>query len=228
MEALNTSYNIEEHSKVKLSIYKEYLKAYLAIMSVQIWYKQINVIDPFAGVGISNNGQDGSAIIARNIIQGMKTDKQIRLFLNELDKNNFQQLKTNIGEHDFITFCNEDADKFLFVKEELDKLGYDKYVMSEVTFVPDNYIALDEETSEKVISLIEALEDMKSRIPSETHPEQEYYPVGSCDRRGTDQSGIHSSRTGRRRRPCFRREEIVSVNRQRQKTGSARGQNLFL
>ena len=36
-----------------------------------------------------------------------------------------------------------DADKFLSVKEELDNLGYDKYVMSEVTFVPDNYIALD-------------------------------------------------------------------------------------
>ena len=45
-------------------------------------------------------------------------------------------------------------------KEELDKLGYDKYVMSEVTFVPDNYIALDEETTEKVMSLIEALEDI--------------------------------------------------------------------
>ena len=53
-----------------------------------------------------------------------------------------------------------DADKFLSVKEELDKLGYDKYVMSEVTYVPDNYIALDEETSEKVMSLIEALEDI--------------------------------------------------------------------
>lgn len=53
-----------------------------------------------------------------------------------------------------------DADKFLLVKEELDKLGYDKYIMSEVTFVPDNYIALDEETSEKVISLVEALEDI--------------------------------------------------------------------
>ena len=53
-----------------------------------------------------------------------------------------------------------DADKFLSVKEELDKLGYDKYVMSEVTFVPDNYIALDEETTEKVVSLIEALEDI--------------------------------------------------------------------
>ena len=53
-----------------------------------------------------------------------------------------------------------DADKFLSVKEELDKLGYDKYVMSEVTFVPDNYIALDEETTEKVVALIVALEDI--------------------------------------------------------------------
>ena len=53
-----------------------------------------------------------------------------------------------------------DADKFLSVKEELDKLGYDKYIMSEVTFVPDNYIALDEETTEKVVALIEALEDI--------------------------------------------------------------------
>ena len=53
-----------------------------------------------------------------------------------------------------------DADKFLSVKEELDKLGYDKYIMSEVTFIPDNYIALDEETTEKAIALIEALEDI--------------------------------------------------------------------
>ena len=58
-----------------------------------------------------------------------------------------------------ITIYTE-ADKFLIVKEELEKLGYDKFVMSEVTFVPDNYIALDEETTEKVVSLIEALEDI--------------------------------------------------------------------
>ena len=58
-----------------------------------------------------------------------------------------------------ITIYTE-ADKFLSVKEELEKLGYDKFVMSEVTFVPDNYIALDEETTEKVVSLIEALEDI--------------------------------------------------------------------
>lgn len=53
-----------------------------------------------------------------------------------------------------------DADNFLSIKDSLDSLGYDKYIMSEVTFVPDNYISLDEEGSEKVIALIEALEDL--------------------------------------------------------------------
>lgn len=58
-----------------------------------------------------------------------------------------------------ITIYTE-ADKFLEIKDALDKLGYDKYIMSEVTFVPDNYISLDEEGTEKVIGLIEALEDL--------------------------------------------------------------------
>lgn len=60
---------------------------------------------------------------------------------------------------DDITIYTE-ADKFLEVKDGLDKLGYDKYIVSEVTFVPDNYIELDEEDTEKVMSLIEALEDI--------------------------------------------------------------------
>ena len=58
-----------------------------------------------------------------------------------------------------ITIYTE-PDNFITVKEELDKLGYDKFVMSEVTFVPDNYIALDDETTEKVVGLVEALEDI--------------------------------------------------------------------
>lgn len=58
-----------------------------------------------------------------------------------------------------ITIYTE-PDKFLTVKEELDKLGYDKYIMSEVTFIPDNYMELDEEGQDKVMSLIEALEDL--------------------------------------------------------------------
>ena len=70
---------------------------------------------------------------------------------------NLDVLDIEIGED--ITIYTE-PDKFLSVKDELDKLGYDKYIVSEVTFIPDNYITLDEEASEKVMMLVEALEDL--------------------------------------------------------------------
>lgn len=58
-----------------------------------------------------------------------------------------------------ITIYTE-PDKFLIVKDELDKLGYDNYIMSEVTYVADNYISLSEDDTEKVMALIEALEEL--------------------------------------------------------------------
>jgi len=60
---------------------------------------------------------------------------------------------------DEITVYTE-PDKFLSVKEELDKLGYENYLMSEVTYVPDNYLTLDDEVKEKAMLLIESLEDL--------------------------------------------------------------------
>ena len=60
---------------------------------------------------------------------------------------------------DGITIYTE-PEKFLSIKDQLDALGYNKYLMSEVTFIPDNYITLDEEGTEKVMALIEALEDL--------------------------------------------------------------------
>ena len=53
-----------------------------------------------------------------------------------------------------------EPNNFLAVKEGLEKLGYDNYIMSEITYIPDNYMELDEETKEKALSLIEALEDI--------------------------------------------------------------------
>lgn len=53
-----------------------------------------------------------------------------------------------------------DSNSFISVKDELEKLGYDKFIMSEVTFVPNNYISLDEETTEKVCNLIDSLNDI--------------------------------------------------------------------
>lgn len=52
------------------------------------------------------------------------------------------------------------SDNFIKVKDELEKKGYDKFVLSEVTFIADNYISLDEEAKEKVLNLIDSLEDI--------------------------------------------------------------------
>ena len=51
-------------------------------------------------------------------------------------------------------------DSFLSVKDELEKNEYDEFILSEVTYVPDNYISLDDEASTKVMNLIEALEEL--------------------------------------------------------------------
>ena len=51
-------------------------------------------------------------------------------------------------------------ENFISVKETLENMGYTNFIMSEVSFVPDNYIILDDELSERAQSLIESLEDL--------------------------------------------------------------------
>ena len=105
-----------------------------------------------------NLGTDGSVsymfkrkglIVLENVYDEDKVMEEI-LGLDILDM--------EIGEEE-ITIYTE-PEKFLSVKDELEKLGYDKYLVSEVTFVPDNYISLDEGATEKVMTFIEALEDL--------------------------------------------------------------------
>ena len=71
----------------------------------------------------------------------------------ELDVDDFK----SIGDGYVVETTPEN---FLAVKDSLEGLGYDEFIMSEVTFVPDNYIELNEEVSDKVISLIESLEEL--------------------------------------------------------------------
>lgn len=52
------------------------------------------------------------------------------------------------------------VENFIAVKDELEKLGYTDFLLSEVTYIANNYISLDEETKEKVLSLVESLEDI--------------------------------------------------------------------
>ena len=61
-------------------------------------------------------------------------------------------------EEDIIIYTK--PEDFIKIKEELENMGYDKFITSEVTFIPDNYIKLNEEEEEKALSLIESLEDI--------------------------------------------------------------------
>lgn len=103
-----------------------------------------------------NLGTDGSVsymfkrkglIILEN---GYDTDKAMEDILS------LDILDMEIDENIIIYTTPE---SFINVLEELKTLGYDKIITSEVTFIPDNYIKLDDETTEKVLSLIETLEE---------------------------------------------------------------------
>lgn len=78
------------------------------------------------------------------------------------------EIMNKVLELDIDDFRSEDdsyiiettPDNFLAIKDELEQNGYDKFITSEVTYVADNYISLDEETCRKAMNLIEELEDL--------------------------------------------------------------------
>ena len=87
-----------------------------------------------------------------------------------LDKEyNEDKLLEDILECDILDFINEEEgytiytepSKLIETKEYLESKNYNKFIMSEVTFVPTNYITLDDEQATKVLNLIEALEELE-------------------------------------------------------------------
>lgn len=87
-----------------------------------------------------------------------------------LDKEyNEDKLLEDILECDILDFINEEEgytiytepSKLIETKEYLESKNYNKFIMSEVTFVPTNYINLDDEQATKVLNLIEALEELE-------------------------------------------------------------------
>lgn len=107
---------IQEHSQIKLDIYKQYLESYLSIMLNTKYYYNIFIIEPFAGMGISENGKAGSALISKQVIDNLiprfhEKGKKVYLMLN--DKDNFVLLKQNIGTQDYISYYNKEAEEFI-------------------------------------------------------------------------------------------------------------------
>ena len=88
---------VEDHSKKKLTLYRLYLTAYLSVLTNQPHIKNINIVDLFAGVGTTEDGHHGSAVIAAKTAEGFskKTGKNIHLVLNEYDKQRYDCLVKN-------------------------------------------------------------------------------------------------------------------------------------
>ena len=109
--------NIENHSKIKLHIYKKYLEAYLSIMiKLHYHYTDIFIVEPFAGKGISNNGEEGSAIIAKNVITSIsnQSNKNIHLALNDIKKESYEDLVKNLEpDGNRVLYFNKDANEFI-------------------------------------------------------------------------------------------------------------------
>jgi len=106
-----------------------------------------------------NLGTDGSVSYLfekKGVLVTEKTKPEDEVMMNVLDH----------GAIDFVS--NEDSyeiyttpEDFLQVKEGLKDLGIEEFAVSEVTFVPSNTVSLTEEETNKVLSLIEALEGIE-------------------------------------------------------------------
>lgn len=105
-----------------------------------------------------NLGTDGS-------VSYLFERKGVLVLEKEYDEDKLMEDVLGLDILDFISeedsyIVYTDPNNFVSVKDDLTKMGYDKFVMSEVTFVPNNYIAVDDETAEKVNNLIDALNDL--------------------------------------------------------------------
>ena len=105
-----------------------------------------------------NLGTDGS-------VSYLFKRKGLLILDKKYDENKLMEDVLELDIEDFVSNDDgyeifTDPNCFLTVKDGLEKLGYNEFVMSEVTYIPDNYITLDEEVTDRVLSLVEALEDI--------------------------------------------------------------------
>lgn len=124
----NSKTSLYAHSEIKVRLLKEYMGAYLGILSNTEWINKVYLYDLFCGPGIYENGGEGSPIIfLKEIIKAdttvarprNKPTKFICLF-NDKDREKIDLLKENISKLNLdisgsgkINFENEDYKKIL-------------------------------------------------------------------------------------------------------------------
>ena len=106
-----------------------------------------------------NLGTDGSVSYLferKGIIVLDKVYEEDKLMEDILDLNILDFI---VDEDSFIIYT--EPNNFIEVKDSLEEKGYNSFLVSEVTFIPNSYVSLDEETTNKCMSLIETLEDIE-------------------------------------------------------------------
>lgn len=106
-----------------------------------------------------NLGTDGS-------VSYMFERKGVIIIPNNCDEEEVMMNVLDNGALDFIT--NDDSyeiyttpEDFITVKEGLNELGIEEFLMSEVTYVASNEIEVDDATKDKVFGLVDALEEIE-------------------------------------------------------------------
>lgn len=105
-----------------------------------------------------NLGTDGSVAYMFERKGVIVTDK-------EVDEDTAMMVALDNGALDFIVNDDNyeiytDTDSFITVKEALEEAGVKEFITSEITFVASNLVELDDESREKVLGLVEVLEDL--------------------------------------------------------------------
>lgn len=105
-----------------------------------------------------NLGTDGSVSYLferKGVIVIDKTLSEDDVMMTSLDNG---ALDVIVNDDSYEIYTPTDA--FLKVKDALVELGVKDFITSEITFVANNLIELDEETTNKVLDLVEQLEDI--------------------------------------------------------------------
>ena len=105
-----------------------------------------------------NLGTDGS-------VSYLFERKGVIVIDKELDEDTIMLTSLDNGAIDVVV--NDDSyeiytttDSFLKVKDALEEIGVKEFITSEITFVAKNTISLDDDTKEKVLELVEQLDDL--------------------------------------------------------------------
>lgn len=120
--------NLLIHSKAKVEFYKTYLEIYLRVLCLSKHIKKVNIYDMFCGMGIYENDEKGSPIVAYDAINSFfnewkeKTDTKITLVVNDISSQNVEKVKNYIEsqpqEFCNVRYFNEDIEKMFAVAQK--------------------------------------------------------------------------------------------------------------